>query len=458
MTRVRGVALVLLCVLALSGCDWAFNGFDARNTRFNAFDGPIGSANAGTLVKRWSASLGSVSGVRVARGQIFASSGFSIFAFDEAGRSGCAGTPKRCSPIRTYPPSGPNPVSSQAFSISGSTLFAWDSNTDGANTWPEDLTAFDAAGLSSCDAVAHACTPLRRYDTPRQDTYNPPLTSPVVESGVLYVIGTSNTNSTAYAFDAAGVRNCSGSPVVCQPLWRGAIPGAKSGTDLAVADGRLYASSSSGLTVFNVAGLPNCPLYVCSPLWRSAPVAGEQFSSPAVANGFVYQADGAGTLRAFDSAGINGCTGSVCAPVWTAPVDTPFPAYGPLSISVGPDTVTMNTATDLRTFDARGVARCSGTPKTCRPLWTAPIDNAPFNVIIGINTTNGLAVASESPSSGQGVHIYDVAGSVNCTVDALCSPLWSLPSSLRSNAPAIIANGQLIAPVTDDQFQVYGLP
>lgn len=456
MTRARVVAFVALCVLAVSGCDWAYSGFDARDTRFNAFDGPISTANAGTLVKRWSASLGPVSAVRVARGQVFASSGFNIFAFDEAGKSGCAGTPKRCSPIRTYPPSGPNPSLGQAFSISGSTLFAWDSNTDVANTWPEDLLAFDAAGISGCDAVA--CAPLRRYDTPRQDLNTPSLTSPVVESGVLYVIGTSNTNNTVYAFDAAGVRNCSGSPVVCQPLWRGAIPGAKSGTDLAIADGRLYASSSSGLAVFNVAGPPNCPLYVCSPLWRSAPVAGEQFSSPAVANGFVYQADGAGTLRAFDVAGINGCSGSVCAPLWTAPVDNPIAAYRPPSISVGPDTLTMNTATELRTFDARGVARCSGTPKICQALWKAPFNSAPFNEVIGINTTNGLAVASGSASSSQGVQIYDVAGSVNCTADAVCNPLWSLPPPLRSNAPAVIANGQLIASVTDDQFQVYGLP
>src|SRR5262249_60519093 len=47
-------------------------------------------------------------------------------------------------------------------------------------------------------------------------TSGPVSSSPAVANGVVYV-GANDDN--LYAFDAAGVTNCSGAPTTCTPLW-----------------------------------------------------------------------------------------------------------------------------------------------------------------------------------------------------------------------------------------------
>src|SRR4029453_9288867 len=130
-----------------------------------------------------------------------------------------------------------------------------------------------------------------------------------------------------YAFDAAGNTNCSGTPKTCAPLW----------------------TSSTGDT---------------------------GASSPVVANGIVYVTR-YGSVHALDATGNTNCSGSPksCAPLWTAtitePIDIQSPAVANGILYVGSGVAVIGSpGYRLYAFDAAGNVNCSGTPKTCTPLWT----------------------------------------------------------------------------------------
>src|SRR5205823_2246179 len=171
-----------------------------------------------------------------------------------------------------------------------------------------------------------------------------------------------------YTYDAAGTTNCSGSPKTCQPLWTLNIgtpskPAVVGGVEyIGSADHNLYAFDAAGIT--NCSGSPK----TCQPLWTAA-TGGEVLWS-VVANGVVYVASGFDEhkLYAFDAAGTTNCSGSpkTCAPLWTAatgPATWLTPAVADGVVYVGAD--------KLYAFDAAGTTNCSGSPKTCAPLWTA---------------------------------------------------------------------------------------
>src|SRR5581483_4045803 len=124
-----------------------------------------------------------------------------------------------------------------------------------------------------------------------------------------------------YAFDAAGVTGCSGSPKTCAPLWTAAT-GGYVWSSPAVAGGVVYVGSSDlKLYAFDAAGVTGCSgsPKTCAPLWTAA-TGGYVFSSPAVAGGVVYVGSDDYKLYAFDAAGASGCSGSpkTCTPLWTA--------------------------------------------------------------------------------------------------------------------------------------------
>src|SRR5262249_8256304 len=94
-----------------------------------------------------------------------------------------------------------------------------------------------------------------------------------------------------YAFDAAGIDGCSGSPTVCTPLWSAATGGPVSSSP-AVADDVGYVGSDDGnLYAFDTSG---------GPLW-AAGTGGAVAASPPVVNGVVYVGSDDGNLYAFDS-------------------------------------------------------------------------------------------------------------------------------------------------------------
>src|SRR2546429_693422 len=86
-------------------------------------------------------------------------------------------------------------------------------------------------------------------------------------------------------------------------------------------DGSLYAFSASGTT--NCSGAPK----VCEPLWTGNGGGGGTLKSVAVANGVVYTGDARGNLSAFSASGTTNCSGTpkTCSPMWTA--QTPTPSY-----------------------------------------------------------------------------------------------------------------------------------
>src|SRR5207249_5801714 len=124
------------------------------------------------------------------------------------------------------------------------------------------------------------------------------LTTAAVANGILY-IGSDDAN--LYAFDAAGITNCSGSnPRTCNPLWTGAT-GDMIDASPAIANGVVYVGSrDKKLYAFDAAGITNCSSTpkTCSPLW-TATTGGQIFSSPPVADGVVYVMPSGGPLYAF---------------------------------------------------------------------------------------------------------------------------------------------------------------
>jgi hypothetical protein len=165
--------------------------------------------------------------------------------------------------------------------------------------------------------------------------------TPAVANGVVYIGGFDSNVGTGklYAFDAAGgSATCSGSPKTCTPLWSGAT--------------------------------------------YDTPV------TPAVANGVVYV--DAGDLYAFDAAGGSStCSGSpkTCRPLWGAHPAATGASPGPPAVANGVLYVQFDER--LSAFDAAGSTNCSGSPKTCSPLWT--VNNAA--IVSSAVVENGVVYA-----------------------------------------------------------------
>ena len=147
-------------------------------------------------------------------------------------------------------------------------------------------------------------------------------------NGVVYVGTRASIGIQAlgvYAFDAAGMTNCSGTPKTCAPMWVG-ITGSSAGSTSsspAVANGVVYVGRDDGkLYAFDAAGGPNCFRPYCLSLWSTTTgtTGGLMLSSPAVANGIVYVGSQDSKLYAFDAAGTTSCSGApkTCTSLWTA--------------------------------------------------------------------------------------------------------------------------------------------
>src|SRR5207237_398 len=106
--------------------------------------------------------------------------------------------------------------------------------------------------------------------------------------------------------------------------------------------------------------------------WTGPPVAPNVVSSPAVVGGVVYVGGEDGVLYAFSASGTTNCSGApkTCTPLWTAATGSSFelsPAVANGVVYAGSNTATNG---KLYAFSASGTTNCSGTPKTCTPLWT----------------------------------------------------------------------------------------
>jgi outer membrane protein assembly factor BamB len=156
-------------------------------------------------------------------------------------------------------------------------------------------------------------------------------------------------------------------------------------------------------------------------------------ASPAVANGVVYI--GLNELQVFDAGGKVGCSGSpkTCTPLWTehstigGSPSPPTVANGVVYVADGYDT--------LFAFDAAGKTNCSGAPKICAPLWYASVT---YPHLSSPAVVNGVVYVTAYGT----LYAFDAAGKTNCSgAPKICAPLWTA-SGASSDSPAV-ANGKV---------------
>ena len=252
------------------------------------------------------------------------------------------------------------------------------------------------------------------------------VSSPAVANGVVYV---GSLDGKLYAFDVPGTTNCSGAPRPAPrcgprpPAARCLVAGGRQRGRL-----RRLASTASS-TRSTRPGRPNCSApQDLRPAVDRATALGAVYSSPAVANGVVYVGSNDGKLYAFDAAGVNQLLRGPprpARPLWTAATgagprrrwrtgsstSAPAPARQAVAFDAardhellrhpqdlhaavdrghrrralrgprrrwptGSSTSAPTTDAKLYAFDAAGTTNCSGTPKTCTPLWTATTGGA----------------------------------------------------------------------------------
>ena len=100
---------------------------------------------------------------------------------------------------------------------------------------------YDAAGVAGCAGAPKVCTPVWT-NAPA------PTGAWAVVDGIAYNVRVSSPpgNDRLQAFDAAGVRGCTGTPKVCAPLWEAPVAGLTSPAP-AVVGGTAFVAGEGGL-------------------------------------------------------------------------------------------------------------------------------------------------------------------------------------------------------------------
>jgi hypothetical protein len=108
--RLRSLGVVLFAALALAGCDWAQLGWSPQRTNFSP-DPTISTSNVAGLHLVWQTAAANEDAngpSTVAAGVAYVPRSSHIDAYDANGNRSCGGTPRTCTPLRTYmSPGGP---------------------------------------------------------------------------------------------------------------------------------------------------------------------------------------------------------------------------------------------------------------------------------------------------------------------------------------------------------------
>jgi len=238
-------------------------------------------------------------------------------------------------------------------------------------------------------------------------------------------IGPSNVTSLQQAYTIALP---AGSRVVLSPVTSG---------------GDVFAGTDKGQLVVASNGTTNCSgsPKVCQPLWTATFPNTDTASPPVVAGGMVYEAfsnssTGFGSLAAYDVNGSTNCSGTpkTCLPLWTAPATS---VAGP-NVDGGRVFVDDLQTQQLEVFDAAGVTGCSGAPtRTCLAEWTAPIHSWAVPSI-----ANGRVYVPTFDTTPAYVAAYDEAGSTNCTGSPVaCAPLFTVPLPESTTGSVDVSDG-----------------
>jgi outer membrane protein assembly factor BamB len=311
----------------------------------------------------------------------------------------------------------------------GSTFFSPPAVANGvvyAGTGDGQLYAY-AVG---CASGGNTCSPLWTASGGGDGLY-----SPAVANGVVYV-GSANDNK-LYAYDAAGVTGCNGTPKVCTPLWTATVGGLWITSEPSIADGVVYVGSQdSKLYAYDAAGVTGCngTPKVCTPLWTSTAGTG-WVESPAVANGVVYVGVG-NVLYAYAVGCASG--GGTCTPIWTATTGgVTSPAVADGVVYVGGWTVFGSLGYGKLYAYAVGCASGGG---TCTPLWDATVGKyqphsspAVANGVVYVGSTD----YDDTPSTYYNDKLF--AFTVGCASGGgTCTPLWTATTSGRiESSPAV---------------------
>lgn len=401
----RYLVIGSLLVLVTAGCSWARPRYDAGNTGYNSAESKISRGNVATLVRAYGAhsTVAATPSIVVSDGHLYVSGGV-LRTFDAAGVDRCSGAPKTCHSQWTTTIAG-------APDILGTALFLGNA-------------VFDSHGTNGCSGTPVVCSPIwiaadsgapvgpahpdQLHFTVQASVFHGSETARIVGHdvgdgatcpGVVRICPTKY--SAAIYSGIAGAQFEIAGPVhkvlyatVSQPggaglqardatdasgplLWNGGL-GIGGGGRPVVAGGVVFAQGAtvSGRQVraFDAAGITGCSGVpkVCAPLWSTDDLATSvRESSLAVASGVLFRASGP-SLRAYDGTGTLGCTGApkICAPLWSAPVGgttTSAPAVANGVVYIGADDGTVSA------FDSRGIKGCSGVPKVCTPLWSANV-------------------------------------------------------------------------------------
>jgi hypothetical protein len=256
--------------------------------------------------------------------------------------------------------------------------------------------------------------------------------TPAVANGVAY-IASGDGNFYAYSTKVSSA-NCAGTqPVTCQPLWTGPIDGAGSAAQSSpvVAGGVVYVTAGERLFAFSAKG---CGASVCQPLWTSATGNAAGYitggSTPAVTGGVVY-AGGSGGLYAY-STNATGCTGTpkTCQPLWRG-YTTSDVSVGSTAVAVAGGVAYVSAENGVFAFSTA----CSG---TCNPLWS-------------YLASSGSSFTSPAVANG---HVYaNASDGVLYVLSPSGSLLWTATNPAGYSGPAAdvtVANGVAYAGYTGD--------
>jgi hypothetical protein len=181
---------------------------------------------------------------------------------------------------------------------------------------------------------------------------------------------------------------------------------------------------------------------------------GSVSGSPVVANGVVYvisrvSATQAETLESFSATGNTGCSGQpkTCLPLWSAPLGT---GSGSTSPAVVNGVVYAASSKNLQAFDATGNTNCGGTPKTCSPLWSAAV--GPVNSSAPVVASGMVYIGSTDDN----LYAFGAAGNTNCAgTPRTCSPLWRAPTGGPIQSSAAVNNGVVYIGSNDDDLYAF---
>jgi YVTN family beta-propeller protein len=249
-----------------------------------------------------------------------------------------------------------------------------------------------------------------------------------------------------------------GTPKTCAPLWTGTAAGADGEYPVTISSNVAYVVAVTGTVyAFDAAGNTDCSgtPKVCSSLWQYTPTVAQLSGYPVVSGGTLYVTSfsftgtamhpgTAGELEAFDANGVTGCSGTpkVCSPLW----QTTSPTYASMVPPVVADgAVLVGVAFGpIAAFDASGSTNCSGTPKTCTPMWESSITSTSWGD--SLNGVEPLVVGGSilyAVDQNGTIHAFDATGKADCSA-SICSPLWSSSSSTGVLVSSLmIANGFL---------------